>query len=85
VKVVVDHKKCQGHGRCYDLAPDVFEPDERGHVNLAVTGELPPGLEPDTRIGVQNCPEAALRLTPDAALVDHERVRSARVNPTILG
>jgi ferredoxin len=85
MKVVVDYKKCQGHGRCYDLAPDVFEPDERGHVDLAVTGELPPGLEPDTWIGVQNCPEAALRLIPDADVIDRERVRSARVNPTILG
>jgi ferredoxin len=68
MRVAVDHTKCQGHGRCYDLAPDVFEPDARGHVDLAVTGELPPGLEPDTRIGVKNCPEAALRLIPDAAL-----------------
>ena len=85
MKVVVDYKKCQGHGRCYDLAPDVFEPDERGHVELAVSGELPPGLESDTRKGVQNCPEAALRLVPDAALSDRERVRPARVNPTILG
>lgn len=68
MRVVVDHNKCQGHGRRYDLAPDVFEPDARGHVNLAVTGELPPGLEPDTRIGVKNCPEEALRLIPDATL-----------------
>ncbi len=73
MRVVVDHNKCQGHGRCYDLAPDVFEPDERGHVDLTVTGELPPGLEFDTRRGVLNCPEGALRLIPDAALIDRER------------
>jgi ferredoxin len=85
MKVVVDHKKCQGHGRCYDLAPDVFEPNERGHVELAVSGDLPAGLEPDTRIGVQNCPEAALRLIPDAALIDREQVTPARVSQTILG
>ena len=23
--------KCVGHGRCYELAPDVFGDDERGH------------------------------------------------------
>jgi ferredoxin len=85
MKVVVDYKKCQGHGRCYDLAPDVFEPDARGHVDLAVVGELPPSLEPDTLIGVNNCPEAALRLIPDSALIARERVQSARVNPSILG
>jgi ferredoxin len=65
MRVVVDGAKCQGHGRCYDLAPDVFEPDARGRVDLAVTGDLPPGLEPDARIGVRNCPESALLLLPD--------------------
>jgi ferredoxin len=85
MKVVVDYKKCQGHGRCYDLAPDVFEPDARGHVDLAVAGELPPSLEPDTLIGIKNCPEAALRLVPDAGLIERERVPSARVSPSILG
>jgi ferredoxin len=65
MRVGVDRAKCQGHGRCYDLAPDIFEPDERGRVGLAVTGELPPDLEPDAHVGVQNCPEAALRLIAD--------------------
>jgi ferredoxin len=65
VRVVVDRERCQGHGRCYDLAPDVFESDERGRVVVAVDGELPPELEPDVRIGVQNCPESALRLIRD--------------------
>lgn len=68
MRVVVDTARCQGHGRCYDLAPDIFEPDERGRVGLAVTGELPPNLEPDAHIGVQNCPESALRLITDAAV-----------------
>jgi ferredoxin len=65
MRVVVDGIKCQGHGRCYDLAPDVFEPDERGRVDLAVPGDLPPGLEPDARIAVRNCPEAALLFLRD--------------------
>jgi ferredoxin len=62
MRVMVDEGKCQGHGRCYDLAPDVFEPDARGHVDVAVHGDLPAVLQPDARIGVRNCPEAALRL-----------------------
>jgi ferredoxin len=66
MRVVVDRTRCQGHGRCYDLAPDVFESDERGRVDVAVTGDLPPHLEPDARIGIANCPESALRLMPDA-------------------
>jgi ferredoxin len=62
MKVTVDHSRCHGHGRCYDLAPDVFEPDQRGRVGLTVTGELPSDLESDARIAVANCPESALHL-----------------------
>jgi len=62
VRVQVDRSRCQGHGRCYDLMPDVFEPDATGHVVLTVDGELPDGLVEDTRIAVLNCPEEALRL-----------------------
>jgi ferredoxin len=62
MRVIVDGPRCHGHGRCYDLAPDVFEPDPRGRVGLAVTGELPTELEYDARIAVDNCPESALQL-----------------------
>lgn len=68
MRIAVDHNRCQGHGRCYDLAPDVFESDDRGRVDLAVTGELSPDLESDARIAVQNCPESALRLMPDVVI-----------------
>ena len=33
MRVHVDEARCEGHGRCYDLAPDLFEPDE--HRELA--------------------------------------------------
>jgi hypothetical protein len=57
------------------LAPDVFEPDERGHVGMALQGNLPALLEPDTRIGVHNCPESALRLVSDVVegFANHSR------------
>ena len=28
MKVQIDSKLCQGHGRCYDLAPDLFGEDD---------------------------------------------------------
>jgi len=28
VKIRIDPERCQGHGRCYDLAPDLFGDDE---------------------------------------------------------
>lgn len=59
LRVRVDLEKCVGHGRCYVLAPEVFEEDERG--NCVVLREaLPPGLEAQARLGESNCPEHAI-------------------------
>ena len=30
MRVVVDREKCQGHNRCYALAPEVFDVDDLG-------------------------------------------------------
>jgi ferredoxin len=32
--VRVDMAKCVGHGRCYELAPEIFGEDERGHCRV---------------------------------------------------
>jgi len=61
VKIVLDAAACQGHGRCYTLAPELFDADELGHC-VVLAPEVPPGLEEAARNGVQNCPEQALRL-----------------------
>ncbi|HEX5067612.1 MAG TPA: ferredoxin [Myxococcota bacterium] len=63
MRVHVDRAKCVGHGRCYVLAPDVFEDDERGHCVVRKT-ELPAELEEQARRGQQNCPEHAISLLP---------------------
>jgi ferredoxin len=64
VKIVVDSNRCQGHGRCYDLAPDVFGADDDGYVVLLLPeGEVPAGLEAHARRAVGNCPERALTIT----------------------
>lgn len=62
MRVEVEVARCRGHGRCYDLMPDVFEPDPRGRVVLAMAGELAADMIPYTRVAVANCPEAALRV-----------------------
>lgn len=59
MKVRVDPAKCVGHGRCYELAPEVFAEDERGHCRLRME-EVPPDLEKLARIGEENCPEEAI-------------------------
>lgn len=61
MKVRVDFVRCVGHGRCYVLAPEVFQDDERGHCVLKQES-VPPELEAQARLGEENCPEGAIRL-----------------------
>jgi ferredoxin len=64
MKLVLDNDKCQGHGRCYSLAPDLFESNDIGNSVLKVTGEVPPELEAAARLAVDNCPEYAIEIEP---------------------
>ena len=59
MKVILNSEACTGHGRCYVLAPDVFDADEEGYSVLKVA-EVPPELEAQARAGVANCPERAI-------------------------
>ena len=59
MKIRLDAERCQGHGRCYMLAPDLFDADDLGHCVLLVE-EVPAGKEADARSGADNCPEQAL-------------------------
>ena len=61
MRIVLDEQRCQGHGRCYSLAPDLFDADERGHCVL-LAEIVPEGREAAAARGVDNCPELALTL-----------------------
>ena len=61
MKVRVDSALCVGHGRCYMLAPDVFDEDERGHCVIA-NENVAPELEKQARMGEANCPEGAIEI-----------------------
>lgn len=56
-----DRARCQGHGRCYALAPEVYGADDDGYCEL-------PDADPDAallekaRLGALNCPEDALTI-----------------------
>lgn len=59
--VSVDSNKCQGHGRCYAMAPEVFAEDDEGRgevIKDAISGDLIEGAQ----LGVANCPESAITL-----------------------
>ena len=60
MKVQVDDDRCQGHGRCYALAPTVFEPDEIGNAAVLGDGIVAPDDEQRARLAAANCPEQAI-------------------------
>jgi len=65
----LDANACTGHGRCYALAPALFDADDDGHCVLVPAGdgperELPEALEGLARKGAANCPEGALSIQP---------------------
>ena len=62
MRVQIDSGRCQGHGRCYDLAPDLFGEDEEGYGVILGTDEVPPGRERDARRAADNCPERAINV-----------------------
>ncbi len=62
MKIRLDGARCTGHGRCYTLAPNVFDADDEGHCTLR-TSEVSPAHEREARMAVLNCPEDALELS----------------------
>lgn len=65
MKVHVDPDRCQGHGRCYDTAPELFEPDDIGNSHEVGDGNVPADLEHKARVAVGNCPEHAITIEED--------------------
>ena len=62
MKVTVDADVCTGHGRCYVLAPDVFEADDYGHC-VVRNDDIGDDLVAQARAGADNCPDRAISLT----------------------
>ncbi len=62
MKIRIDRDKCEGHGRCYTLAPELVEPDDLGNGQEIGDGIVPPALESSARQAEANCPEHAVIL-----------------------
>jgi ferredoxin len=60
MRVHIDQDRCQGHGRCYAVAPQVIEADEIGNGREIGDGAVPAGLEDTVRKAAANCPESAV-------------------------
>ena len=65
MKVVVDAEKCQGHNRCYALAPELFDVDDYGQAIVIGDGTVTEDLADKARLAVANCPEFAIGLIGD--------------------
>jgi ferredoxin len=62
LRVRVDRERCQGHNRCYALAPELVEVDEYGYSREIGDGAVPGELLAKARLAVANCPEHAILL-----------------------
>jgi ferredoxin len=62
VKASVDPDLCQGHARCWEICPEVFQLDEEGH-GYVTTPDVPAELEDRAREAANNCPERAIEVS----------------------
>ena len=62
-KIVLDRPRCEGHGLCEEIAPDLMHLDDEGELILDVE-ELPEGSPElaDAGAAIRVCPVAALKL-----------------------
>ncbi|MCY3860844.1 MAG: ferredoxin [bacterium] len=62
--ITYNRDACQGHNRCYLLAPELFDVDDHGYAVLRISsGEVPAGLEEKAQLAADNCPEFAIAIT----------------------
>jgi ferredoxin len=64
--VSVDAERCQGHNRCYAIAPELFEIDDFGNATAKGDGAVPQALEDKARLAAKNCPEHAVGMSRTA-------------------
>ena len=64
MRIRIDENLCSGHGRCYTLAPDLFEDDERGFGQVIGAGDVAPEHEAQALAAARACPERAISICP---------------------
>jgi ferredoxin len=60
VKVRIDPEICQGHGRCFSIAPGIFDFDDLGNGVVIGDGTLTSDTLELARLAQSNCPEHAI-------------------------
>jgi ferredoxin len=62
LRIRVDPDKCQGHNRCYGIAPELVDLDDLGYAHETNDGLVPPELEKSAELAAANCPEQAIEI-----------------------
>ena len=65
MKIHVDSDKCEGHSRCYALAPDLVDVDDLGNAFELNDGVVPADMEEKAHLIIDNCPEFAIAVIED--------------------
>ena len=60
MRIAFDQSLCQGHNRCYSLAPELFDVDDMGTAILKIEGDIPEELHDKAQLCADNCPEYAI-------------------------
>lgn len=60
MKVIIDADRCQGQGRCFGIAPEIFDFDDLGNGVVQGDGNFPDELRPQAELARDNCPEHAI-------------------------
>jgi ferredoxin len=62
VRVTIDQDKCEGHGECTLIAPDVFELDDDALVSRVLVPEPDESRQAAVRDAEMMCPTSAIRV-----------------------
>ncbi len=62
MRVEVNSELCQGHNRCFALAPELFDVDDYGNAVVIGDGEVSAELADKARLALANCPEYAITI-----------------------
>lgn len=64
MRISADRARCEGHGMCEALLPNVFRVEDTGTVRVLVDEVTEADLA-DVELAVDSCPVEALSLSPD--------------------
>ncbi|MGP3916598.1 ferredoxin [Nonomuraea sp. 10N515B] len=60
-RIEVDRDRCEGHGLCEQTAPEIYQLDHEGELDLLFE-DVPAQLRGKAEAGARVCPVAALRI-----------------------